>query len=281
MTETQYLSRPEGRIAYDVRGSGPIIIAAPGMGDIRSVYSEFADLLAASGFTVVSTDLRGHGDSDASFPSYGSQSTSTDLLALAEHLGATADHPVTLVGNSMSAGSAVIVAAERPDLVCSLVLVGPFVREPKTPVFMQWLFRALMLPPWSVAAWLAYVPTLYAGTRPPMLDEHLRALRAALGRPGAARAFRATTRTSHTAAEAAVPEAAAPTLVVMGDADPDFSDPAAEAAWIADTLGTAAQVRPRTQVALIADAGHYPQAQHPEIVADAVRSFLLRESANA
>jgi hypothetical protein len=32
---TQYLDLPEGRIAYDVIGSGPLVIALPGMGDLR------------------------------------------------------------------------------------------------------------------------------------------------------------------------------------------------------------------------------------------------------
>jgi len=247
MTETQYLQRPEGRIAYDVRGSGPLVIAAPGMGDTRTVYTAFAD----------------------------------DLAALAEHLGATADAPVVLVGNSMSAGSAVLVAAERPGLVSALVLVGPFVRDGEVPVLQRWAFRLLMLPPWSSAAWLAYVPTLYAGGRPPGLSEHLAEVRESLRRPGAARAFRATTRTTQSRAEAALPSVTSAALVVMGDSDPDFSDPAREAAWIAENLGRDAVARPATEVAMIEKAGHYPQAQHPAAVASFVSAFLARTATDA
>ncbi len=53
-----------------------------------------------------------------------------------------------------------------------------------------------------------------------------------------------------------------PTLVVMGSADPDFPDPAAEAATIAEaTHGTAL---------VIEGSGHYPQADRPDVVADAI-----------
>jgi pimeloyl-ACP methyl ester carboxylesterase len=59
---------------------------------------------------------------------------------------------------------------------------------------------------------------------------------------------------------------ASPTLVVMGEKDPDFKDPLAEAAWIARTL--------RGSVAMIPDAGHYPQSQQPGHTSAAIIGFL-------
>ena len=64
-------------------------------------------------------------------------------------------------------------------------------------------------------------------------------IRANLAEPGRWDAFVQTTRTSHAAAEARLGEVAAPVLVVMGDHDPDFRDPAAEAAFIGARLGRA------------------------------------------
>jgi pimeloyl-ACP methyl ester carboxylesterase len=58
----------------------------------------------------------------------------------------------------------------------------------------------------------------------------------------------------------------APTLVIMGTKDPDFPDPAGEARWIGDTL--------QAEVVLVEDAGHYPQAQQPEVTSQAVLGFL-------
>ena len=92
---------------------------------------------------------------------------------------------------------------------------------------------------------------------------------ASIKRPGYSKAFSLTTRTSHAPVEARLAEVAGPTLVVMGQQDPDFPDPKAEAEWIAAaTKGT---------VVIVAEAGHYPQSQQPELVAAAIVSFLAEE----
>jgi pimeloyl-ACP methyl ester carboxylesterase len=122
---TAFLRRPEGRVAYDVAGDGPLVVCAPGMGDLRSVYRFLAPGLVDAGYRVATMDLRGHGDSDATFSAYDDVAAATDLIALVEELGG----PAVLAGNSMSAGAAVWAAAEAPDLVAGLVLLGPFVRE--------------------------------------------------------------------------------------------------------------------------------------------------------
>ena len=41
MTDTSstiFLTRPGGRVAYDVAGDGPLVILVPGVGDLRSSY---------------------------------------------------------------------------------------------------------------------------------------------------------------------------------------------------------------------------------------------------
>jgi alpha-beta hydrolase superfamily lysophospholipase len=69
--ETSYLSCPEGRISDDVAGSGPLAVLVPGMGDLKAGYRFLAPGLRAAGYRAACTDLRGHGDSDATFTSYG------------------------------------------------------------------------------------------------------------------------------------------------------------------------------------------------------------------
>lgn len=77
------------------------------------------------------------------------------------------DVPAVIIGNSMGAGAAVIVAAEDPDRIDGLVLLGPFVRQPaSSTVFSRLFLRFLMARPWAAAAWKAYLPRLYAGARP-------------------------------------------------------------------------------------------------------------------
>ena len=258
----QYLSRPEGRIAYDVAGDGPLVLLVPGMGDLRRTYRFLAPALVAAGYRVATTDLRGHGDSEATFASYGDVETAGDLVALIESLGG----PAAIVGNSMGAGAAAYVAAERPELVSALVLVGPFVRDGSISAFTRIVMRVAMATPWAALSWKTYAPKFYAGHRPDDLDAYLAEVVASIKRPGYTRAFSLTTRTTHAPVEARLTAVTAPTLVVMGEQDPDFPEPKAEADWIASTLhGTALMVD---------EAGHYPQSQQPELVATAIGSFL-------
>jgi pimeloyl-ACP methyl ester carboxylesterase len=198
---TQFLQLEEGRIAFDRTGSGPLVLLVPGMGDLRSSYRFLAPSLVAQGYTVVTCDLRGHGESSASFSSYGDSETADDIVALLEHLG----EPATVVGNSMAAGAAVIAAAQHPEHITGLVLIGPFVRTPagQGPA-ARLAFRILLARPWAAAVWRAYLPTLYAGKRPADFIEYRRAVVAAIRRPGYRNSFSLTTRTSHDAAEAAL-----------------------------------------------------------------------------
>jgi pimeloyl-ACP methyl ester carboxylesterase len=260
--QTSYLARPDGRVGYDVAGTGPLIVLVPGMGDLRAGYRFLAPALRAAGYRVACTDLRGHGDSGATFPSYGDEETASDIVALIGELGG----PAVVVGNSMGAGSAVLAAAQRPGLVSGLVLVGPFVRDPAVSLVQRVLLRAAMARPWAALSWKSYLPKLYAGRRPADFTEYRGQVVAALRRPGYARAFSLTTRTSHASAAARLAEVTAPVLVVMGEQDPDFGDPAAEAAWIARAL--------RAQVVMVPEAGHYPQSQQPDVTAAAVLRFL-------
>jgi pimeloyl-ACP methyl ester carboxylesterase len=147
--ETSYLRCPEGRIGYDVAGAGALVILVPGLGDLRAGYRFLAPALRAAGYRVACTDLRGHGDSDATFTSYGDEETAGDVIALIEELGG----PAVVVGNSMGAGSAVLAAAQRPGLVCGLVLVGPFVRNGKTSMMRRLLLRVAVAPPWAAISW--------------------------------------------------------------------------------------------------------------------------------
>jgi alpha-beta hydrolase superfamily lysophospholipase len=68
---TTYLARPEERVGYDVSGNDPLVVLVPGMGDIRRAYRFLAPPLREAGYRVATIDLRGHGDSDATFSSYG------------------------------------------------------------------------------------------------------------------------------------------------------------------------------------------------------------------
>src|SRR5580693_1485215 len=95
--KTLMLDRDGSRIAYDVQGAGPLVICAPGMGDIRQTFRYLVPALLDAGYRVATFDLRGHGESDTTFTSYDDEAEASDILALAQHLGS----PATVIGNSM------------------------------------------------------------------------------------------------------------------------------------------------------------------------------------
>ncbi|MGN6574958.1 MAG: alpha/beta fold hydrolase, partial [Nocardioides sp.] len=187
--EPRRLRRGEGQIAYDVLGTGPLVLCLPGMGELRSSYRHNVRALAEAGFRVAAMDLRGHGDSDATFTAYDDEAAGADALALVEELGG----PALLIGNSMGAGAAVWAAAERPDQVAGIVLIGPFVRQVPINPLLAGAFRIAMSGPWAPAVWNAYLPSLYPGRKPADFAEHRTAIRASIRQPGHARAFTATT----------------------------------------------------------------------------------------
>lgn len=268
--ETRFLSTDEGRIAYELQGSGPLVVLVPGMGDLRSSYRFLAPMLVAAGYTVAATDLRGHGESDTSFSNYGDAATASDVISLIAELGGLA----VVIGNSLAAGAGVIAAAERPELVAGLVLVGPFVRNPPAPPGMKTLFRLLTMPPWGAAVWKGYLASLYAGAKPADFADYRQQVVEQLRKKGHSAAFWRTVRqTDHAVAEARLADVDTSVLVVMGDQDPDFADPAAEAAWIGRAL--------RGQVVMVPDAGHYPQSQQPALTAAAMLDFLKAVNADA
>jgi pimeloyl-ACP methyl ester carboxylesterase len=263
VADSNYVQRPGGRIAYTLTGEGPLVVCLPGMGDVRSVFDPLALALADAGFRVAAMDLRGHGDSDTTFDTYDDVAAGSDLIALTHQLGG----PAVLIGNSMGAGAACWAAAERPELVRGLVLIGPFVRDGSPNVFSAALLRLALLRPWGMATWKAYLRSAYP-TRREASREHVDEIVANLSKPGHWDAFSKTTHTTHAPAEARLSEVRAPAFVVMGDKDPDWPDPEAEARWVADAL--------HAELLMVDGAGHYPQAEFPEIVGPAVTEWLMR-----
>jgi pimeloyl-ACP methyl ester carboxylesterase len=261
---TSYLLHGQGRVGYDVRGEGPLVVCVPGMGDLRRLYRFMVPELVDAGYRVATMDLRGHGDSDDNFTAFDDVAAAEDLLALIDHLGG----PALIVSNSMTGGSSVIAAATDGSKIAGLAMIDPFVRNPKGGALIKLVMRAALLRPWGPAVWRMYYRSLYK-TRPPAdFTEHQRLMKASMGRADHWRSFARTSRTSHAPAEARLSDVDTPVLVVMGDKDPDFSDPAAEARFAADAL--------HGEVLMIPGAGHYPLVEYPEIVNPAVVDFANR-----
>jgi pimeloyl-ACP methyl ester carboxylesterase len=261
---TQFLERDGGRIAYeDTGGAGPLVLCAPGMGDVRGVYRFLAPKLVDAGYRVVTVDIRGHGETSAGWPDYSPRAVGDDLVALLRRLDAG---PAVVVGESFTPASAIWAAAEAPELVAGVVLCAPFASDPKPNPVMRVLAGLVGRSP---ALWVRYYRSLYPTAPPPDLPSYLDALRRNLREPGRMAALRAMMWAPKAECNDRIGELRCPVLVVMGTKDPDFPDPAAEARLIADRAADAT-------VVMVDGAGHYPPAERPDQTAAALVTFLAR-----
>lgn len=253
-----------GELAVEVVGDGPLVLCVPGMGESIASFRHLVPLLIDAGYRVAVMDLRGHGASSTDFPSCDDEAAASDVVTVLEELGG----PVAaVIGNSMGAAAAVLASRARPELIGRLVLIGPFVRDHGSPA-SRFLLRMMLARPWGPAAWASYYRSLFGEVRPDDHDAHVTRSLELLRRPGRWRAFQRTARTSHAAAEAALPGLAAAVLVVMGDRDRDFPDPESEAAWVAEATNG--------QYWMVEGAGHYPMGERPESVFQQIHGFLDR-----
>jgi pimeloyl-ACP methyl ester carboxylesterase len=248
-------------------------VLSHGIGDLRQSYRFLAPPLVKAGYRVANVNLRGHGDSSIGFESISRSDVAGDLLALIRHLGG----PAVIVGQSLSGGAATIAAAQAPELVAAIVEINPFTRtqQPNVAALLRipryrrgilrlggtQLFRSLRL-------WMRYLDVAYP-TKPADYHDYMAALRAKLREPGRMAEFMKTFKSTPADAEAQLSNVRCPAFIVMGTADPDFPDPAAEGEAIVAAL------RPGLgRLRILEGAGHYIQAERPNELAALITSFL-------
>ncbi|MEC3958110.1 alpha/beta hydrolase [Nocardia sp. CDC153] len=282
---TQYVDIDGGRIAYDETGEGPLVVLSHGMGIDRNVNKHLVPLLAAAGYRVVNTDMRGHGESSMGWASVtGKEAISrtdvaNDLIAVIEKLGGG---PAILIGHSLSGGSVTIAAAQRPDLVRAVVEINPFTLTQKADLgalLFNARHRGGMIPLMStmmfksLGQWLKYL-TVAMPSQPADRDEYLAEVKAKLTEPGRMAEFMKTGKSTPADAEAQLPNVTRPALIIMGGADPDFPSPEGEGQRIVAALPAGLG-----SLGLVAGTGHYPQFEKPQEVADLVLPFLKEHHA--
>ena len=271
---TEYLDVDGGRIAYDVTGSGPLVVLSHGMGDTRTAFRFLGPRLVAAGYRVATPDLRGLGESSVGFPAYTRTETANDLVALIRHLGG----PAVIVGHSYSGGAATIAAAKAPELVSAIVELDSFSRAQKISIGglvrnghhrkgMVLLLSAGLLG--NLNLWQRYLNHAYPSVKPADWEQQLAWMRANLSEPGRMKVLQAMGRAAPVDAGACLPQVRCPALIVNGSLDPDWADPRAEADGIAAGMpaGTAT-------VVMVDGAGHYPHVQYPDRVAEILLPFL-------
>lgn len=271
----ELLDTAEGTIAYEVSGTGPLVVLAHGMGDSRHSYRFVVPELVAAGYRVANVDIRGCGDSSADWTSYERTDIARDLVAVVRHLGG----PAVVVGQSISGGAATVAAATAPDVVVGIVELAPFTR--KQSVDLGGLLRnkhhragtiqlAKVMMSGSLKGWLAYLEAAIP-TKPDDWSRERSRIEATLRQPGRRAALRAMTRTSPADAGAHLADVRCPVLIIEGSADPDWADPRAEGVKIVDDLPEGLG-----ELAVIEGAGHYPHTESPEEVLALLVPFLGR-----
>lgn len=259
---TKYLKQENGKIAYDDTGEGPLIVCVPSLGDVRGEYRFLIPQLVSAGYRVVSMDPRGHGETSVEWSDYSVVGVGKDMIALVRELNAG---PAILIGTSMAAGAAVCAAAESPNLVRGIIMVGPFVRGDGNR-FLETLFSLMLARPWGPSMWMKYYSSLYPSHKPADFAEYSAGLLKNLKEHGRLESVLQMLRASKRASEERIPKVHKPTLVLMGSKDPDFKRPETEAKWVAENL--------KGSYRIIENAGHYPHAEMPEVTGPLMLSFM-------
>ncbi len=255
MSSVKHIITGEGKISFeDTGGNGAPVICVPGMGDLRSVYRFVTDDLQGRGYRVITMDLRGMGDSTVNWRDYSESSIALDIVSLINQLELKS---TILIGNSISAGAAVIVSVHHPELISKVVLVSPFARNVPMPRSKLLLFRLALARPWGASVWAGYQSSrLYPSMKPPDMERYSLSVKTMLQQKGRMKAFQKMAATNHNKAEENIEHMNVPALIIMGSKDPDFPDPKKELDLLAARTGA--------KSVMIEGAGHYPQAEYPE-----------------
>ena len=120
--ETGYAEVNDTRLYYEVAGSGDAILLIHGNGGDRRHWDEQFEVFAKN-YRVVRFDVRGFGKS--AMPVEGQPyRCNDDIKALLEFLGISNAH---IAGFSLGCGFAVDFVIEHPEMVRSLIAVGPWI----------------------------------------------------------------------------------------------------------------------------------------------------------
>jgi pimeloyl-ACP methyl ester carboxylesterase len=262
--QTQFLSTEGGRVAFeDTGGNGPVILAIPGMGDLRSEYRFIRPALQDEGYRVITMDARGFGETTAKWDDFSARAVGRDAVAVLKHIGVG---PATIMGNSFAAGSALWASQDAPDYVNGVVLLGPIVRDLEASFMQKLSIRIGLAGPWKVGFWTMYWNTLFPTRKPADHADVKAAIAHNLREPGRMDALAAMISLSKADTAAILAQTNVPALIVMGTQDPDFANSVEEARMLAGHL--------KAETIIIDGAGHYPHAEMPEFVAPRLLTFL-------
>ena len=115
----RYADRDGVRVHYVVGGQGPAIVLVHGWPYTWALWRKLMPLLAASGYTVIASDLRGCGDSDKPDTGYAKTEVAEDIRGIVRAEGF---EQIRLVGTDIGTMVAYAYASRHPGEVVRLIL---------------------------------------------------------------------------------------------------------------------------------------------------------------
>jgi pimeloyl-ACP methyl ester carboxylesterase len=107
-------------LCCEIVGDGPPAVLVPGLGDSVWVWRRLIPYLQHH-HRVTAVELRGHGRSASPFGPYSVKDLAEDLALLSQKLNI---REATFIAQGLGARAAMTLAAEKPDIVSALVLIG-------------------------------------------------------------------------------------------------------------------------------------------------------------
>ena len=130
VSRTLDLDGPFSWVDHGGPEDGQVVVAVHGLGGSHANWHDLGPLLARR-HRVLAVDLAGHGRT----PRAGrSSSVRSNCQLLGRFLEQEVGRPVVLLGNSMGAAISVLHAAEHPERVSGLALIGPALPRARTNV---------------------------------------------------------------------------------------------------------------------------------------------------
>jgi pimeloyl-ACP methyl ester carboxylesterase len=255
------------RIYYETAGQGePFVMIHAGVADSRQWNNEFSHFAAR--YRVLRYDMRGYGRSE---PVDGDFSHLGDLTALLDYL--QIDRPVIAMGCSMGGGVAMNLALTRPTKVRALIMVGsgPTGLDLNVPTLSKFAeaekaFEARDLDLTAEIETQIWFDGM--GRTPAQVDQAMRKLVYTMNRTALAYEARGLGKrlpdTEVPAAER-LGELHLPLLAIVGSEDTPYLQAAAD--YMAGNIPTARK-------AVIEDAAHLPNLDHPDEFERIVTEFL-------
>jgi pimeloyl-ACP methyl ester carboxylesterase len=236
----QFSAGEEVVLRGEAAGEGVPIVLCHGLTATRRSVLHGSRRLERGGFSVLTYDARGHGESDPA-PTGGSYG----YLELVEDLGAVIDDqaggaPVVLAGHSMGAHTAIAFSLRYPERVTGLIAIGPtHVGDPEADSLRYWDGLASALEEGGIDGFVAYIDRFQA-VDSAWRDSVLRFTRERMERhrhlDAVARALREVPRSSPFSGLAELESLAVATLVVASHDAADPGHPYAIAAEYAERI---------------------------------------------